>query len=202
MLPLPRFILRHAYNALVGALYGVCSIDARAIVKANPRPGGAPTSALQHVGIRVDDLDRAISFYQEVLDAKLAVSPIAMGPPGAAAFMNGPPDTSFGLAMLTIDGGVILELFQFVGESVPEWVSRDDGLLPHAGFVVSNVSEVLQRAEAAGARRRWPEPVTIGGAEMIYLSDPFGNTLELMDVPGTSLIGLLLDLYPEGAPRA
>jgi catechol 2,3-dioxygenase-like lactoylglutathione lyase family enzyme len=157
-------------------------------------------SALQHVGLRVDDLETGISFYQEVLDAKLSVGPITMGPPGAAAFMNGPPETSFRLAMLTVDGGVILELFEFVGDDRPEWASRGDGLLPHAGFVVRDVPEVLGRAEAAGASRCWPEPVTVGGAEMIYLSDPFGNTFELMDVPGTSLVDLLLDLYPEGVP--
>jgi hypothetical protein len=35
---------------------------------------------------------------------------------------------------------------------------------------------------------------------MIYLADPFGNTFELMNVPGPGLVGLLLDLYPQAAP--
>ncbi len=156
--------------------------------------------ALQHVGLHVDDLDRAISFYQEVLEAELALSPIVMGPPGAAGFMNGPPETTFRLAMLTIDDGVILELFEFLGDAVPKWLTGSRGLLPHVGFVVRDVPEVLRRAEAAGASRQWPEPVTIGGAEMIYLTDPFGNTFELMDVPGSNLVDLLLELYPDGVP--
>ena len=141
-----------------------------------------------------------MSFYREVLDAAVVVQPITMGPPGAAGFMNGPPDTEFRVAMLTVDGGVILELFQFMGDGVPDWVFAHKGLLPHAGFTVSDVHEVLRRAEAAGGTRQWPEPVTIGGAEMIYVADPFGNTFELMDVPGTGLVALLLDLYPEAAP--
>ncbi len=141
-----------------------------------------------------------MSFYHEVLGAAVAVQPITMGPPGAAGFMKGPPDTEFRVAMLIVDGGVILELFQFIGDSIPDWVTAENGLLPHAGFVVSDVPDVVRRAEAAGGARQWPQPVTIGGAEMIYVADPFGNTFELMDVPGTGLIDLLLDLYPEAAP--
>jgi catechol 2,3-dioxygenase-like lactoylglutathione lyase family enzyme len=155
---------------------------------------------MQHVGLGVDDLELAIAFYQEVLGAELVVSPITMGPPGAAGVMNGPPETTFRLALLTLSDGVILELFQFVGESVPDWIAPDRGMLPHAGFVVDDVPEALGRAEALGAVRQWPEPVTIGGAEMVYAKDPFGNTFELMNVPGTGLVDLLLGMYPDASP--
>jgi catechol 2,3-dioxygenase-like lactoylglutathione lyase family enzyme len=60
-------------------------------------------SVLQHVGLRVDDLETAVSFYQEVLDAAVVVQPISMRPTGAAGFMNGPPDTEFRFAMLGDD---------------------------------------------------------------------------------------------------
>src|SRR5262245_2195066 len=98
--------------------------------------------------------------------------------PMAATAMGGPPGTCFDTCRIGFDDGCI-ELFQFVGPDVPEWTRAAPGRVPHFGVVVPDVAQALERIEAAGGRRLWPEIERWGPASTMYASDPDGNVFEL-----------------------
>jgi catechol 2,3-dioxygenase-like lactoylglutathione lyase family enzyme len=154
----------------------------------------------QHVGLVVDDVDTAVEFYVGVFGGELLVRPVTMGPPGAAGFMNGPAELDFQVAMVGLPGGAIVEFFCFGGDHVPDWVRPNVGLMPHMGIQVDDVVATLERAETAGGERQWGEVIPFGRAQVMYVRDPFGNTIELIDVSAEDLIADLLELFPEGKP--
>lgn len=156
--------------------------------------------AHQHVGLSVADVERAASFYVDVFDADWLVKPITMGPPDAAAFMNGPEGTSFKLAMVAFPGGTFVELFEFQGEEKPDWLRDNAGQMPHMGIQVSNVEQALAAAESRGAKRLWPDIMEYGAAQVMYMHDPDGNTIELIDVPTSTLVADVLANFPDGTP--
>lgn len=144
--------------------------------------------AHQHVGLSVADVERAASFYVEVFGAEWLVKPVTMGPPDAAVFMNGPADTAFKLAMVGFPQGVFMELFEFVGDEKPAWLRANTGQMPHVGIQVEDVEHTLALAESRGAKRLWPEIMSFGRAWVMYMHDPDGNTIEIIDVPAATLI--------------
>lgn len=154
----------------------------------------------QHVGLAVADVERAAAFYTEVFGAEWLVKPVTMGPPDAAAFMNGPEGTSFRLAMLALKGGAFVELFEFEGDAKPDWLRDNTGQMPHMGIQVENVKRALALAEGRGGKRLWPEVMEYGQAQVMYIHDPDGNTIELIDVPTSTLIADVLANFPEGTP--
>lgn len=157
--------------------------------------------AHQHVGLRVADIERAGDFYVEVFGAEWIVRPVTMGPPAAAGFMNGPPETVFQLGMVSLPGGAFVEFFQFDPEVRPDWVRENTGLMPHFGIQVDDVEATVARAEELGAKRAWPEIAPFGRARVMYMQDPDGNTIEVIDVPAGELVEDLLELFPEGVPQ-
>ena len=159
-----------------------------------------PAVAHQHVGLSVADVERAASFYVEVFGADWLVKPVTMGPPDAAAFMNGPEGTSFRLAMVALPGGAFVELFEFEGEETPQWLRENSGQMPHMGIQVDDVEQALALAERGGGKRLWPEIMEYGAAQVMYMHDPDGNTIELIDVPTSTLIADVLANFPEGTP--
>jgi len=113
-----------------------------------------PAIAHQHVGLVVDDINRAVAFYVDVFGASVLVRPFTMGPPAAGGFMNGPEDMSLQLAMVSLPGNAFIELFFFSETNSPEWVRPNRGLMPHMGIQVDDVTATLARAESAGASRQ------------------------------------------------
>jgi catechol 2,3-dioxygenase-like lactoylglutathione lyase family enzyme len=157
--------------------------------------------AHHHVGLTVDDLELAVAFYVGVFDAELLVAPITMGPPGAAAFMNGPAELSYDFAIVALPGSSSIELFRFpAGELAPDWLRPNAGLMPSMGIQVDDVTVTAARAEAAGGTRLWPALIPFGRAELMYVQDPFGNTIELIDVSLSELVADLHDAFPESKP--
>jgi len=49
----------------------------------------------------------------------------------------------------------------------------------HPGFLVSGLAALTQALQAAGCKIRSDEPLQ--GYERIYLDDPFGNRIELLE---------------------
>lgn len=128
--------------------------------------------SLHHLGIRVASLDRSIAFYG-TLGATPLNEPIAV------------PGTMFGVAcgtgqvqLLGFPAGNGLELFEFQEPPPPpDPVAR----LPHLAIQVQDVDAALAAAEAAGGERLWPEPGYWGPVQVIYLRDPDGTVLEILD---------------------
>jgi catechol 2,3-dioxygenase-like lactoylglutathione lyase family enzyme len=135
-------------------------------------------TAVTHVGIAVSDLDRAVSWYSNVLGLEplgaLATVTAGQGHAGrvAADVLGG---GSFRQAHLTGANGVALELFEF-GDGDGRW----SGIF-HVCLVPPSLDRTAARIAATGGRRTsriWPvfadEPY-----RMCYCEDPFGNRLEL-----------------------
>jgi catechol 2,3-dioxygenase-like lactoylglutathione lyase family enzyme len=159
----------------------------------------AMSATVHHVGLQVSDVDRAGAFYVAALDARWMVMPLAFEGAGAVQAM-GHEGVRLRLALLGL-GDAMLELFEFTGEHVPGWATRPrDGRLPHLAVQVEDTDAALERVEAAGGTRLWPEVDRFGRARVVYVTDPDGNVVELLDAPPADIAGALLRWFPEATP--
>jgi catechol 2,3-dioxygenase-like lactoylglutathione lyase family enzyme len=129
---------------------------------------------LHHLGIRVASLDRAVAFYAALGAAPLNAQPIevdgrTLRTPGTAR-----------MVLLAFPEGNGLELFEFPTAPPPP---DPDARTPHLGIQVSDVDDALARAETAGGARLWREPAQWGAIRVVYLRDPDGTVLELLNGP-------------------
>jgi catechol 2,3-dioxygenase-like lactoylglutathione lyase family enzyme len=115
--------------------------------------------------------------------------------------MGGPAGTRFRHCLVGFDGGA-LELFEFVGPDMPDWARRrDERRLPHLAMRVDDVDAALERVERAGGRRLWPAPRSAGGIGNVYVADPDGNVLELIDAAIEAIAAATIAAAPESDPR-
>lgn len=146
--------------------------------------------ALAHVGVGVTDLDRAISWYQEVLGLRLILGPVEIevdGSPGgeAAADVFGPSFRRLRQAHMACGNGVALELFEFVepvARSRPENFQYWTTGYSHVCFVDPDVEGRARRIARAGGRVRTKRAWRVFSEEeyrFCFCEDPFGNVLEL-----------------------
>ena len=140
-----------------------------------------PNNAFHHVGIRVSDIEKAGQFYVDALDGHWETLPGVYEPPFAGVVMGGVPDASFKVCHIGFDTGVI-ELFEFlepVHPTKPDYAPQTQ--LLHYCIQVDDVHKALERVEAHGGKRYWPEVQEVfPGLEVIYVTDPDGNVIELI----------------------
>jgi catechol 2,3-dioxygenase-like lactoylglutathione lyase family enzyme len=135
-------------------------------------------TAIAHVGIAVADLDRAVTWYADVLGLQ------PLGPATAVPANEGHAGTvaadvlgcgSFRQAHMTSANGVALELFEFA-EQQQEWTG-----IFHVCVVPPSLDRTAARIAATGGRRTsriwhiFPD----APYRTCYCEDPFGNTIEL-----------------------
>ncbi len=164
-----------------------------------PSPGPQAGATLQHVGIMVHDLERAIRFYVDALGGSLLVAPVPFQPPDAHAVFGGLPEVAFRFALVGF-GSTGIEIFQFADPAVvPETAALARGL-PHFALQVHDTAGALLRVEAAGGARFWPAMGGFGRARTWYVSDPDGNLFELIDRTVWAVAGAAHDLHPAENP--
>jgi len=150
---------------------------------------------IDHVGLTVPDLDEAVEFYSNLLQASEI---FRLGPfdsrelPGvddkdwSQAFVN-VADARFTLAMLELPNGSRLELFQYDRPtervSVPPRNCDIGG--HHIAFKVTDLDAVLSVGSQLGLKFM-AGPISIdegpaAGQRIIYVLDPWGNQLELVE---------------------
>jgi catechol 2,3-dioxygenase-like lactoylglutathione lyase family enzyme len=157
------------------------------------------TPALHHVGLQVSDIDRAGAFYCEALGGRWLSRPITFEGPGAEQAM-GLEGVRLRLGIVGFEAGSV-ELFEFLGDVAPEWARLPrEARLPHLALHVEDTDATLARVEAAGGRRVWPAVDRFGPARVIYVSDPDGNIVELLDRPPSDIAGALIRWFPDAAP--
>jgi catechol 2,3-dioxygenase-like lactoylglutathione lyase family enzyme len=145
---------------------------------------------LDHVSVTVLDLDRSLAFYHGLL----GISTLGTGEEDGFPIREG-SDTSrtrFRYADLDLGAGQILELIQYLhplGTPLSQRV-YDPGS-GHLALRVSGLDELLARLSQAGYPARF-EPVTLTepawwqGARVVYITDPDGVTVELVERTGPS----------------
>jgi len=144
--------------------------------------------AVDHMSFTVSDLDRSVEFYRQLLGSE----PLVVGEESSkhAAQVIGYERVDMRYANFALPGGkLMLELFQY---RVPsgEAVSLENANVgnAHIGFAVDDLDAEYARLEAIGARFSHPAPVSIPegthkGAKAIYMRDPDGITIELLEFP-------------------
>lgn len=152
-----------------------------------------------HQGLMVADLERAVAFYVGAFGGRQLTLPVILEGPAAEMVMDAPPGTRYEMSLVSIGSGAV-ELFRFVGPERPAWAGRRPGRLPHFGLEVDDVAAALERVEHAGGHRLFDQVERFGRARVIYVADPDGNVIELLDSPLATIAAETIRMFPEAAP--
>jgi catechol 2,3-dioxygenase-like lactoylglutathione lyase family enzyme len=144
--------------------------------------------AADHTGITVSDLERSLAFWRDVLGFELSHTTHQKGE--MAAQITGVAGAELKLAVVKAPGGHKIELLEYLA---PSDRKKHVDLRPcdvghvHVAIVVEDLDSILERIAASGwhAAGR-PQTLTTGpnaGKRVIYVRDPDGTTIELMQPP-------------------
>jgi len=158
-------------------------------------------SAHHHIGLRVSDIERAAQFYIDAFDGHYMARPFTLQGDFAEVVMDGPPGVSFKVCMVGLATGCV-ELFEFVEPVHPiDPVHPTRGNIIHFGIQVDDVAGALERVEAAGGKRLWPDVSPWGSANVVYVTDPDQNIIEIIDASMDKIVQLTLADFPEADPH-
>jgi catechol 2,3-dioxygenase-like lactoylglutathione lyase family enzyme len=144
---------------------------------------------IDHVGLTVGDLDRAVEFWCGRLGLRLLHRATETDPDIAS--LIGEDSVELEIADLDAGDGRIIELIKYTRPSGRpiRAQSSDPGSL-HIAVRVDDLDATLQRLEGSGARKISPHPVVLhdpGGAwdgvACCYITDPDGIIVELVQRP-------------------
>jgi diaminopimelate decarboxylase len=151
------------------------------------REGEPRVQGIHHVSITCADLDRSVRFYGTVLGLPLRGRGRSGDP--ELSELVGLPGVAIEWAELELGRGQILELLRYVSpEGRPVTQRSCDPGSGHFALEVSRLDELDARLRAAGFEPR-SQPVTIDepgdwyGCRCLYVSDPDGATIELLERP-------------------
>jgi catechol 2,3-dioxygenase-like lactoylglutathione lyase family enzyme len=142
--------------------------------------------ALHHTGYTVDDLERSLGFYRDLLGMQEVARQEKQG--GYLAEIVGYPDAHVRMAHLRVRGGEhMLELFEYVapaGRAASDALAPVDTGTPHLCFAVDDLQGLYERLLDAGVDTFVSAPVEVDtgvnqGALALYLRDPDGVPVEL-----------------------
>jgi catechol 2,3-dioxygenase-like lactoylglutathione lyase family enzyme len=145
---------------------------------------------LHHTGYTVDDLERSLRFYRDLLGLDVVAQQEKQG--GYLAAIVGYPDAHVRMAHLRCPGGEhVLELFEYVappGRPAAPTEPRDTGTA-HICFAVADLRALYERLRAAGVDTFVSPPVVVDtgvnrGGSGLYLRDPDGIVVELFQPRG------------------
>jgi catechol 2,3-dioxygenase-like lactoylglutathione lyase family enzyme len=157
-------------------------------------------SVLQHhQGLMVEDIERALRFYTEAFGGRPLTLPVVLEGRSAEMVMAGPPGTRYSMCLIRI-GSATVELFSFLGGARPAWARASEGRLPHFGLQVDDVDAALERVERAGGSRVFGRVERWGRVRVIYVADPDGNVIELLDGPPEAIAEEAIRMFPQAAP--
>jgi catechol 2,3-dioxygenase-like lactoylglutathione lyase family enzyme len=143
--------------------------------------------AADHTGITVSNLERSLTFWRDVLGFELSHTAHQKGE--LAQEITGIEGAEIKLAVLKAPGDHKIELLEY-----PAPADRKRGNLrpcdvgsAHVALLVDDLEAVLAHIAASGwAAAGKPQTLTKGpnaGKRVIYVRDPDGTTIELMQSP-------------------
>ncbi|MDO6428335.1 VOC family protein [Thalassotalea sp. 1_MG-2023] len=145
---------------------------------------------MNHIGIMVGDMNKAVEFYTKVLGLKVIMDntqvieerETAIGRMCIAVF--GPGFKGFNIAHLVTTDGIGVELFEMKDRQERHPVDFSRIGIFHFCLQTDDFESVIERTKAFGGKVRMdimryhPEDDS-KPAKMVYLEDPFGNLFEL-----------------------
>ena len=150
-------------------------------------------TGLFHVGITVTELERSLAFYRGALGLELEWDQVIDR--DSTRELVGVPFRTLRCAFLAVPGGGSLEILEY--EGVPgrdlTWTPSDRGA-GHLCLWVADLDDVVARARELGGVTISAAPVVVPagrytGARVIYLRDPDGFLLELIEPASSSASG-------------
>ena len=146
-------------------------------------------SRIHHVGITVGDMERSLGFYRNLLGMRVLHDNRLTRP--QIAVLLGTDQIDVRIVDLDSGDGRIVELLEYAtpqGTHV-DYTSRDPATA-HVAFVVDDIERVRAGLDAAGGSVISRDPVTaqdtsgiFAGARLLYVRDPDGMILELVQLP-------------------
>lgn len=144
--------------------------------------------AADHTGITVSNLERSLVFWREVLGFEFSHTVRQSGE--MAREITGVAGAEIKIAVVKAPGGHKIELLEYVAPSDhKKYFDRrpcDVGSV-HVAFTVDDLDAVLKGIIASGwTAAGTPQELTTGpnkGKRVIYVRDPDGTTIELMEPP-------------------
>jgi catechol 2,3-dioxygenase-like lactoylglutathione lyase family enzyme len=140
-----------------------------------------------HTGITVSNLERSLAFWRDVLDFELSHKTHQTGE--MAKEITGVTGAEIKLAVLKAPGGHKIELLQYLAppDRKNANVSPCDVGHVHVALLVDDLDAILEKIggsdwKAAGK----PQTLKSGpnaGKRVVYVRDPDGTTIELMQAP-------------------
>ncbi len=118
----------------------------------------------EHVGVQIADIDRSISFYQDVVGLKLLDQ-----------FIH--TDGKMKLAFLGVNDQIIVELIEGYNPNLP-----DEGKVHHIAFRVDNIEAEKKRLQDANVKWIF-EDITVlpNGAKYIFFRGPDQEWIEFFE---------------------
>lgn len=138
---------------------------------------------IRHTGLVVADLDRALSFWCELLGFRIAKSMEESGPHIDA--MMGLQDVRVTTVKLAAPDGNLIELLHFDSHpDQPAWSGTPYSTgFTHVALTVDDLDAVCQKLAAAGVTFNAPPQHSPDGyAKVTYCRGPEGILLELVEV--------------------
>ena len=202
-LPRPGTVLVHGDEAeMIRRHETIEEVFARDVIPARLQDGDGDfrVSGIDHFSVTCADLDRSLSFYSDLLGARLRARGQA---DGSAEFeVTGIDDAHVRWADLELSDGRVLELLEFVR---PRGTARrgavNDPGATHISLRVDDIDAAHERLAAAGVALTGP-PILIEaegswqGVRCLYADDPDGVTVELLQLP---LAGTGMEVDGNGA---
>jgi glyoxylase I family protein len=141
--------------------------------------------AADHTGITVSNLERALAFWRDVLGFELSHTAHQTGE--MAREITGVAGAEIKLAVVKAPGGHKVELLEYLG---PADRKRHVNPRPcdvgsvHVAFIIEDLDAILSAINASGWKAAGkPQTLQSGpnaGKRVVYVRDPDGTTIELM----------------------
>ncbi|AZL69561.1 MULTISPECIES: VOC family protein [Pseudomonas] len=149
-------------------------------------PSGAlEVSVIDHVGMNVPDVDAAIHFFADLAGAKVIsdIRPGAIPAEWKTQFRWHPSSELQRFAMVQLDGGAKVELFQYRGPDInPEHPHEDDSGASHFALKTNDIARSLALVKSKGLKVL-NEPITNpDGVQWFYFLTPWGSQMELVSM--------------------
>lgn len=143
-----------------------------------------------HTGITVSNLERSLAFWRDVLGFELSHTAHQKGE--FAEEITGVKGAELKLAVLNTPSGHKIELLEYLApaDRKPANVRPCDVGSTHVALLVEDLNCALDRIAVSGWKTAGqPQILTKGpnaGKRVVYVRDPDGTTIELMQIPKKS----------------
>ena len=136
---------------------------------------------LHHAGVGVRDMEASLRFYRDLLGLEVTQDAEFEGPV-VGEIVGLPENTKVRIVHLKCGEDQEIELFQYMEPATstfPKDYRQCDGGIIHMALMVDNLMELYEKMKKHGMKSN-SKPYNLGGGLCVYMRDPDGITVELM----------------------